>query len=273
MRLAPRLRKSLTGIARLILVAVSLSAPAALAQDAPKRVTTYANVGELERALARYYERSFDVPQFLSEWERLGAPAREGMAGFLAGLFAKYPDRIRPAAAAKLGLEGQVAVIQGLRFAGKHTEAINAAKQWNWPPEQIAPITPLQPLRGMKAEGPVAFDIMWAASFATADAAYVRPIFDYYASVAAQPEIDVRDIVAVVMAKHRPNNEAIQALAKKYPRETFMRLLYASSALWSLESNARQHKFVAAALDRYAKDLPTSPATQGLAELRATLAR
>ena len=70
----------------------------------------------------------------------------------------------------------------------------------------------------------------------------------------------------------RADKEAVEAIKTKYPQETFMRVVFASSALWSLESNARQHKFVAAALDRYTKGNPASAANQGLAEMRKEVA-
>lgn len=110
------------------------------------------------------------------------------------------------------------------------------------------------------------------ASFATGDEAYVRPIYAYYGSVASLPGVDVRDIVAMVVLRHRPNKDAMDVITKKYPQDTLVRLVYAASALWSLESNGRQHKFVATALDRYAKEKPKSPATEGLAELRRAVA-
>ena len=60
----------------------------------------------------------------------------------------------------------------------------------------------------------------------------------------------------------------MEALKNKYPQDTFMRVVFASSALWSLDSNARQHKFVAAALNDFQKGKAGSPASAGLAEMR-----
>ena len=85
------------------------------------------------------------------------------------------------------------------------------------------------------AEHPRSFDVLWAASFAIGDAAYLRPIYEYYAAVAAQPGVDVHDIVTAVLAKQRNDKAALEALGKKYPREALLRVVFASSALWSLE--------------------------------------
>ena len=126
----------------------------------------------------------------------------------------------------------------------------------------------MTPLRQAKANHPSSFDVLWAASFATGDPAYVRPIYDYYESVATLPGVDVRDLVSIFMLRHRPNKEAMEALKNKYPQDTFIRVVFASSALWSLDSNARRRKFVAAALSGYQKEKPGSPASAGLAEMR-----
>jgi hypothetical protein len=116
------------------------------------------------------------------------------------------------------------------------------------------------------------FDVLWAASFATGDLAYVRLIYDYYDSVASMDGVDVRDLVAISILRGRPDKDAMKAIKRKYSQDTFMRVVFAASALWSLESNARQHGFVAAALDLYAKENPDSPTTLGLAEMRKAAA-
>jgi hypothetical protein len=229
---------------------------------------------ELETAVSRYYEKPLDILQFLARWEQSGGPGRDAIMGFLAGVFVKHPAEIqRVTSAENLGRMAQAAVVQGLRLADRYPEALGAAAGWGWPQNQIEQIIPVRPLRQAAAEHPSTFDVLWAASFATGDEVYVRPIFDYYAATAGNWDIDVRDIVTIAIARHRPNKDAVEAIAKKYPRETTMRIVFAASALWSLESNARQHRFVADALDRYAKGHPHPTAERGLNELRAALAR
>ena len=230
---------------------------------------------EFSERVTRYYEKPTDLRRILSDWEQLGGPRRDAMMGFLAGIFEKNPREIGTATNAQLGRAGQALVIQGLRLAGKHAEALSAAKRWEWPPEQTAPITPVRPLRQIKADQPSTFDVMWAASFATGDDAYVRPIWDYYDSAASTAGVNVRDIVSIVFLRNQRDTgakEKLEAIKSKYSQETFMRVVFASSALWSLESNARQHKFVAAAVDRYAKEKPGSVANEGLAEIRKEVA-
>jgi hypothetical protein len=259
------------GILAMLLAALTLGAPRAWGQAAQRSPEAAAALKHLEAAITRYYERPVDVVKLLLDWEQLNGQGREALMGFLAGLFVKYPAQIQTLAGAKLGRHGQVVVIQGLRLADRYPEALGAAAGWGWPQEQIAHITPVIPLVKAKAEHPSSFDVLWSASFATGDHVYVRPIFDHYAAVAARQDIDVRDIVTLVMARHRPNKEAVETIGKKYSRDVALAVIVAAAALWSLESNARQHKFVAAALDRYTQERPDTPAVKGLHELRASL--
>jgi hypothetical protein len=252
-------------LSSVLLAALSLfCATASFAQE--QRVAPSAT--DLDRAISRYYEKPVDIPHLLSDWEKSGVGGRDAMMGFLAGIFAKQPEQIKIVTAATFGRQTQAAVIQGLRLADRHADAVAAAKSWGWPQEQITPITPVTPLRQAKVSHPSSFDVLWAASFATGDPAYVRPIYDYYESVASLPGVDVRDLVSIVMLRHRPNKEAMEALKNKYPQDAFMRVVFASSALWSLDSNARQHKFVAAALNGFQNEKAGSPASAGLADMR-----
>ena len=102
----------------------------------------------------------------------------------------------------------------------------------------------------------------------------VRPIYDYLAAFLSEPGVNVADVVTMVAFKHRlVNQEAVKEMAGKYPKETFVRIAHASSALWSLESNARQHKFVAAALEQYAKQQPQSPVVKAIDDVRKLRSR
>jgi hypothetical protein len=259
-------------LALLLLVPVMGSASPLLAQDAQNSASPLPPVRELETTLSRYYEEPFDVPRFLREWQnQLGAFFSRHM-GFLAGLFAKHPEKIETVTGEKLDPRAQFIVVEGLRMADRHDQAVAAAARWGWSQDRIATIRPGFPLHRLRPDQPMTFDMFWGASYATGDASYVRPIYDYYASVAARPDIEVRDIVMfAVKGKSRPDNE-VMAILRKYPPGILVQLGNAAEALLSLESNARQHKFVAAALDRYVKEQPAAPAAKGLNELRSALA-
>jgi hypothetical protein len=223
--------------------------------------------------IERYYEQPFDVPAFLQAWENAGRPGTDAVLGFLAGVLARQPDQTAKVAGVTLERPGQLIVVQALRFAQKTDEAKAYAEKRGWSADEIARIAPVRPLLAIRPEEPSHFDTFWGASFATGDAAYVRPIYDYYAGALSEPDIDVNDIVTIVVSRTRPNKEATDAIVTKYPRERLRWVVFASTALWSLESNARQHAFVAAALDQYVKEAPASPAAKGLAAVRAAMSR
>ena len=149
-------------------------------------------------------------------------------------------------------------MVQSLRLADRHPDAIATAKQWGWPLDQMPTIKPVTPLRQLKAEHRATLDALWGASFATGDEAYVHQIYDCYDSVASTGEVNVRDIVAAGLLKPRRDKETIEAMEKKYSKEALKRLSLASWALVLLEGHAREHKFVAQALDRFAKEKPGS---------------
>lgn len=233
------------------------------AENAP--ASSYPTSKELSEAITFHYKKPADVVAVLHAYERLDIRP-EPMMGFLAGLFVRNPAVINIIAKTPLQRKGQAIVIQALRLADKTPQALVLAKEWQWPPEQIVPIKPVVPLLRIRAESPMTFDTLWAASFATGNPQYVRPIFSYYAEVAS--EVDVFDVVKIVTLRHRVNKEPLDFLKQKYPEKTLMRVVIASSALWSLESNGRQHQFVAEALKAYEKEQPNSPAIKGLRELR-----
>lgn len=222
--------------------------------------------------LDRYYEKPFDVVAYLRAWDKAGRHGADVVLGFLAGVFTKQPKEVARMADVGIDRGGQVIVIQALRFAQKAPEARGFAEKWGWSKEDVANIDVVRPLAATRPEQPNHFDTLWGAAFATGDASYVRPIYDYYAGVAGESDIDVNDIVAIVVAQSKSDRDAMGAFAKKYPRERLRWLVYGASALWSLDSNAQQHRFVAAALEQYKKEAPNSQATKGLAALRTALA-
>lgn len=254
---------------------LALTTPrASLAQGTQQAPAQSMDSAQLIAAMTRYYERPSDIVFILTSWEKLGGPGPDSMMGFLAGYFAKYPDRIPQVTKAPLGQKAQLFVVQGLRLADRTNDAKVAASHWNWPASEHAKIIAVTPLAKAKATGAQVFDVMWGASFATGDAAYVRPIYDYLAAYLSEPGVDVADVMTMVAFKHRvASQDAVKQMAGKYPKETFVRIAHASSALWSLESNARQHKFVAAALEQYAKQQPQSPAMKAIDDVRKLRSR
>jgi hypothetical protein len=256
------LRKS---AALLVLGAALLVAPSfAQQQQSPQP-----NLPRIER----YYEQPFDVPAFLQAWENAGRPGTDAVLGFLTGVLTRQPDQTTKITGVALERQGQLIVVQALRFAQKTDEAKAYAEKRGWSADDVARIAPVRPLLATRPEEPSHFDTFWGASFATGDAAYVRPIYDYYAGVLSEPGIDANDIVTIVVSRTRPSKEATDAIVTKYPRERLRWVIFAATALWSLDQNAQQHTFVAAALDQYVKEAPGGPAAKGLAAFRAAMSQ
>lgn len=129
----------------------------------------------------------------------------------------------------------------------------------------------MPPLQEAQPEQPGHFDTLLGASFATGNAAYLRPIFDYYALATTEPDIDVDDIVALIVSRARSDRDMTNVIAQKYPRERLLRVVFAAAALGLLDANARKHRFMATALDGYVRESPTSAASRGVLALRAQL--
>ena len=221
--------------------------------------------------IERYYEKPFDVPAYIQAWEKAGRQGSDAVLGFLAGVFTKSPQQVARVGALTLEKPAQLIIVQALRFAQKADDARMFAQRWGWPVDELARIAPVPSLLTTRPEQPGHFDTFWGASFATGDAAYVRPIFDYYAGATTEPDIDVNDIVAVVVSRSKSDKDTTDQIARKYPRERLRWVIFAASALWSLDSNARQHRFVATALDSYVKESPASAASKGVLAVRAAL--
>jgi len=153
----------------------------------------------------RYYEKPFDVVTFLRAWEKAGRLGADAVLGFLAGVFTKHPKEV--ARMADVGLEraGQIIIVQALRFAQKTPEARAFTEKWGWSKEDIANIAPVAPLAQTRPEQPNHFDTLWGAAFATGDAAYVRPIYDYYAGVTREPDIEISQRAGLRHSWPRPD--------------------------------------------------------------------
>ncbi|MEJ0074144.1 MAG: hypothetical protein WDO17_01635 [Alphaproteobacteria bacterium] len=255
-----------------IALSLILAAPARPQDRQSTLAAREAKAQELRITLYHYYEKPTDTGRLLMDLDETGWGRLEFVLGFLAGVFAKYPEAIEVAKGTKLGRETQSAVFHSLRLADRYSDAIAAARQWGWPLDQMTRVEMVTPLHQLKVEHRSTLDGLLGASLATGDEAYVRQIYDYYDGVVSAGDIDVRDIVATALLKPRSDKDAIEALKRKYSTEALKRLNLASWALVMLEGQAREHKFVAAALDRYAKEKLGSPTNEGFAQLRSAIA-
>ncbi|WP_148560785.1 hypothetical protein [Magnetospira sp. QH-2] len=193
---------------------------------------------------------------------------RPPIIGFFAGLAAKYPDRTavwllgdyqRPTVSAlslSLLFAGQRDKAEAYAREKGHWEAVAKVFAGSYPPIQATPISSSQDL-----------DFLWGAAFATGDAVYVTHIMDWIYDMQASGKYDTEDMFAVTLARQNNDREALKAVLGKYEPTEIRPLAIGASALWSLGSNARQHPFVKAAMEKRRAEAPSSSVGKTLGRL------
>jgi len=123
-------------------------------------------------------------------------------------------------------------------------------------------------LENLQIATPTHLDILWGAAFGSGDARYVRLIIDYFAQTANRSEDTAIDVAKTVVAMIGGPKEGLQGLRTKYGDEVARQIIYSASALWALQSNARQHAFVDQAVAKYISERSGTPAAKALTALR-----
>lgn len=268
------LTSALPGLAQQNLSQKSPAAPSALQQrPAPQPapdgdLLTYFYKDPRPERLTGFLARFQDTP--IAERPQ----AFPALSGFFAAICIAHPGRFPGMVPADLKPKTAAAISAAVRLCGNErvAAALKQTLDRSPPDEQIkAIIASLPRLSDLRVTHPMHLDILWSASFATANPAYVRTIYLFYLGAAGLPGVDARDIVTIVLLRLQPNKPALDAITAKYSREMLLTVIYAASALWSLDSNARQHPFVANALSVYQKEAPESLAVQGLVQVRKAI--
>ncbi|MBV8849038.1 MAG: hypothetical protein JOZ16_05575 [Methylobacteriaceae bacterium] len=241
---------------------------------AAQKADAATEVQAVSTALNTFYKaaKKPDVGDLIARWERLAAtdqpPALAPMLGFLAAYFEKNPAQIDRVANHPFARKGQTVVLISLAAAGHDADARRIAAKWHWSDAEIAKLGEIKPLSALVPEGPSDLDTLWGAAFATGDPAYVRKIYDYYASVANDPKVEFGDIVRVIEARRNNKLESLRGIGERYSPEMAQKIVIAASAIWSLMANATAHPFVKAELDRVEKDGATTNAVKAMVALR-----
>jgi len=185
--------------------------------------------------------------------------------GFLAAAFQRYPNDIDRMIPAGLSVRMQGVVATALHFAGQDARANAMAgpllangvtpPDWRSMPASLESIT---------VRGPSEFDLLWGASFATGDPRYCLRILEHYAA-AADADGNADDMVNLVrtLGTHADTHWLVDKRGVDQARE----LIRQSTALWGLDSNARQHDFVRRAVGDYIRARPDEPASKALMAL------
>jgi hypothetical protein len=185
------------------------------------------------------------------------------MAGFLAGVFVKYPKDIDRIVPRKIDDLTTYTVALALRFSGQseRSEKLLAglsAKGFLKP--QMIDAFPAS-LESYAPTTSTDFDILWGASFATGDSRYVAKIMDRYASV-AKDETTTNALLTI--AKTFAVRGDLEWMHEKYSEEERATLINTATALWELNSNAEQHDFVRDYVSGYMQAHPGDFPSKGL---------
>lgn len=191
--------------------------------------------------------------------------AQPPLMGFLAAAFQKYPGDIDTLVPADLSLPMLEIVAYSLRLAGQDAKARLIAERLESRGAAAPDFTQVPAgLDALAATGPTEFDMLWGASFAAGDPRYCLKILARFAAV-ANVDGNADDILAI--AKTAGTGADLQWVADKRGVDKARELTGVSSALWSLNANARQHEFVRKVVSDYIEAHPSEPASKALIAL------
>jgi tetratricopeptide (TPR) repeat protein len=189
--------------------------------------------------------------------------------GFLAGAFAKYPGDIDAMIPEGLSPRMQGTVAMSLRLAGQDARARSIVDRLKASGAAVPDLSAMPAsLDAVPAAGPSEFDLLWGASFATADPRYCSKILTRFAAT-ANVDGNADDILAIARGLSDPDNHdaALHRIVDKRGSTVARELIVASSALWALNSNAAQHEFVRSVVHDYVTAHPNEPASKALLAL------
>jgi hypothetical protein len=187
---------------------------------------------------------------------------------FLAVIFKNHPEWIERLVPSNLTPASSTAVVGALRLAGDAVVPADISSriaQAGTDPILKQQLTGLPTqLSDVRISLPTHLDILWGAAVASGDDRYVFKIIDFYAQIADQSKQVGLDIAEITSKYPNTPKEILTALRKKYGDREFYRVVFASTALWGMSSNARQHTFIRRALVVYTGDHMGTPAANAI---------
>jgi tetratricopeptide (TPR) repeat protein len=195
--------------------------------------------------------------------DKLGA--QPSIIGFLAAAFRRYPsdiDKMIPEGLSPRML-GVAAI--ALRLANQGARAQSVVDHLRGSGAAVPDLGRIpSSLDAVAATGPGEFDMFWGASLASGDPRYSLKILDHFAAIA---NVDGNAEDMVTIARSQGTGADMDWLVKKRGADKARNLIEQSTALWSINSNARQHEFIRVAVDKYIAEHPEEPASKALVAL------
>jgi hypothetical protein len=224
-------------------------------------LTTFYKDPRPERLLG-FFDQLHTMPA-AQTWE-----AYPPVAGFYAFVFRRFPDDVEKLIPQAPDAKAAETLAAALRLSG------NSAEYERFLPRlaktgrdlQLAAVFANLPsrLEELQITTPSNLDILWGAAFASGDAKFVVMIIDYFARTANLDEEIARDIVRTVLAMAGGPREIFNELRTRYGVLAARQVVFASSALWAIQSNARQHEFVERVVTTYIDNHPGTLAQKAL---------
>jgi hypothetical protein len=209
------------------------------------------------------------VAALVTYFDSLRAAERNGtrppLMGFFAGAFQRYPTDIDRMIPESLSVQMMGLLAVSLKLAGQQARAETLIKTIK-SRDAVAPDLSTIPssLDAIEPVGPSELDLLWGASFATADPKYASRILTRFARVANTGDY-ADDLVHVVRNMQSGTDQ--QWLVEKRGKDAAPELVIAATALWALHSNALQHQFVRGVVTDYVAAHPSEPAAKALSSL------
>ena len=252
----------------LICSVILFTASPAMMQPAPARtdpegdLLTFFYKDPRPERLIGYLDR-YETAQGPRDWI-----AYPPVAGFFAVIFRSHPDQVDRLVPVRPGPRIATTLLAALTLAGNQTLAakLGPTLDEGGSDEKLKSEFAGLPsrLEDLRPRSGTHLDILWGAAFASGDGMFVRMIADVLAQTANRSELIALDVARTALAIMGGPKEIMGHLRGKYGDAGAREIIFAATALWGLQSNARQHQFVERAVTKYVADHPGTPTAKAL---------
>jgi hypothetical protein len=205
----------------------------------------------------------FDTPYAPRKWE-----SYPPIVGFFAVVFRTHPDRIEGLIPARFNPRSAEAIAAALQLADQRlmiaklqTRLDQAGSDERLKRELAGLPTRLEDLRVGR---PTHLDILWGAAFASGDGRFVRTLVDFMAQIANRSEPIALDVARTALAMMGGPQDVLEQLRGKYGDTAALEIIFAGTALWAIQSNAKEHAFVERVVAGYVAENPNAFASKTL---------
>jgi hypothetical protein len=258
---------ALDGAALLVILTCNVSS--GLAQTSPDTPRVSSGVRDGNTIVGNFYRHGdiTEVPVILASWVNTRAPPPP-MLGFIAGVAAKYPDRIDQMFSPSIGENERRMAVYGVRMGRSVERARELASRLDIPESQFSKLDFGATLLERDMMSPSAHGMLWGASFATGNPRYVQRILDQYVAIANRSDINIDDIIHSIRIMPGYSADIIAKIKQAQGDKAAFEVWLAANALWTLEQNSSLHDFVKVLVEAYLSAHPETPASAAFRRVR-----